>query len=204
MINDIENAQGNEIERSKEDLLVRKKKKKNKKKKDKKKIKKKDKKNADRIGEQDQIINPQSDGLGATISMDERIKDNAADIKDNSPEMIATVDVSNKNGKNDDDDNNDNDDNQMNQKVGKDSMEEEIKDDVAKLEVKEDEKVVETTKEKVEEEEQDEEAIITKTTFSSLGVCEALCDATKALGWEYVSFWSRESLFLHIVRNLVI
>merc|ERR1711957_1030796 len=128
-----------------------KKKKKNKKKKDKKKIKKKDKKDADRIGEQDQIINPQSDGLGETMSMDERIKDNAADIKDNSPEMIATVDVSNKNGKNDndDDDNNDNDDNQMNQKVGKDSMEEEKKDDVAKLEVKEDEKVVETTKEKM-------------------------------------------------------
>jgi len=194
MINSIENVQGNEIERSKEDVLDRKKRKKNKKKKDKKKIKKKDKKNTDRIGEQDQIINPQSDGLGATISMDERIKDNAADIKDNSPEMIATVDVSNKNGKNDDDDNNDNDDNQMNQKVGKDSMEEEKKDDVAKLEVKEDEKVVETTKEKVEEEEQDEEAIITKTTFSSLGVCEALCDATKALGWEYTSRIQKEAI----------
>jgi ATP-dependent RNA helicase DDX47/RRP3 len=39
-----------------------------------------------------------------------------------------------------------------------------------------------------------ETEIVTKTTFQSLGLCEALCSATKALQWEFATQIQRETL----------
>jgi ATP-dependent RNA helicase DDX47/RRP3 len=45
-----------------------------------------------------------------------------------------------------------------------------------------------------EESEEEEDDIITKSTFKSLGVCEALCDAIKGVEWTYASRIQKETL----------
>ena len=52
----------------------------------------------------------------------------------------------------------------------------------------------EKDKDKAQQETEDEDAIITKSTFTSLGVCEPLCQAIASLGWEYASRIQKESL----------
>ena len=51
-------------------------------------------------------------------------------------------------------------------------------------------KEVSTTQQETEE----DDSIITKATFSSLGVCEPLCKAIETLKWEYASRIQKESL----------
>ena len=51
----------------------------------------------------------------------------------------------------------------------------------------------ESDKEKAQQE-TDDDAIITKSTFASLGVCEPLCQSIASLNWEYASRIQKESL----------
>mmetsp|Transcript_28344 Transcript_28344/g.35048 ORF Transcript_28344/g.35048 Transcript_28344/m.35048 type:complete len:553 (-) Transcript_28344:55-1713(-) len=55
-------------------------------------------------------------------------------------------------------------------------------------------KVDDDSKNDSEEDDEDEDAIITKSTFESLGVCEAICKAIKELNWTFASRIQKETL----------